>query len=225
MGKLHQETGTTHTVVHERHAREIVSRGGERSGTPGKILAEALVLFGANGFAQTSLDQIAAALGIRKQTVLYWYPSKEVLRDTVIERAVEIVGMRLIAVASKATTPWDRVESIVRETFRLAVLHPEVIGVLREAGRVGSKEARCLRDCAAPYVNAAVERLNEDMRSGAFRSYDAGFFLLSAYSMVVGLATERSALKALGMSQSTRAFLKRRRDAIQLLRLALLHEV
>ena len=43
--------------------------------------------FGGRGYEATSLDQLAAELGIRKQTILYYYPSKAELLDAVIDRS------------------------------------------------------------------------------------------------------------------------------------------
>ena len=58
---------------------------------PERILDAALASFGTRGYEATSLDALAAELGIRKQTILYWFPSKEALLDAVIDRsAIEL---------------------------------------------------------------------------------------------------------------------------------------
>ena len=44
-----------------------------------RILDEAVDLFGFRGVEAVSLDEIARAVGVRKQSVLYWFPSKEAL--------------------------------------------------------------------------------------------------------------------------------------------------
>lgn len=51
----------------------------------GRILAVATRLFGAHGYDATSIQAIAHDAGIRKQSLLYHYPSKEALRHAVIE--------------------------------------------------------------------------------------------------------------------------------------------
>ncbi|MGH9102669.1 MAG: helix-turn-helix domain-containing protein, partial [Acidimicrobiales bacterium] len=48
-------------------------------GTADRILDAALASFGARGYEATSLDALAEGLGVRKQSILYWFPSKEVL--------------------------------------------------------------------------------------------------------------------------------------------------
>ena len=57
------------------------------SGTADRILDAALVSFGTRGYEATSLDALAGALEIRKQTILYWFPSKEALLEALIARS------------------------------------------------------------------------------------------------------------------------------------------
>ena len=61
--------------------------------TSSRIVDAALAAFGTRGYEATSLDSLAATLGVRKQTILYHFPSKEALLDAVIDEA----GAELIA--------------------------------------------------------------------------------------------------------------------------------
>mgnify|MGYP001130271986 FL=1 len=45
--------------------------------TRDRILAASLDLFGTRGVDAVSLDEIARTVGVRKQTVLYWFESKD----------------------------------------------------------------------------------------------------------------------------------------------------
>jgi len=69
--------------------RPAPSRRAERR-TPDRILDAAMVEFGTRGYEATSLDDLAGRLGIRKQTILYWYSSKDVLLEAVVDRCAEI---------------------------------------------------------------------------------------------------------------------------------------
>ena len=51
-----------------------------------RILDAALRAFGTEGFAATSLDALATELGIRKQTILYYFPSKQAIFEAVVDR-------------------------------------------------------------------------------------------------------------------------------------------
>ena len=59
--------------------------------TSERILDAALASFATRGYDASSLDGLADGLEIRKQTILYWFPSKEVLLEAVIDSsAIEL---------------------------------------------------------------------------------------------------------------------------------------
>ena len=70
--------------------------------TRDRILDAALSAFADRGVEATSLDSLAAEIGVRKQTILYWFPSKEVLLLGVVDYAVAELGARLSEAAISA---------------------------------------------------------------------------------------------------------------------------
>ena len=92
--------------------------------TSSRIVDAALSAFGTRGFEATSLDSLAATLGVRKQTILYHFASKDALLDAVIDEA----GAELIAVLEEAISGsgegWARIDAVVRSVFRLAGRRP-----------------------------------------------------------------------------------------------------
>ncbi len=70
--------------------------------TRDRILDAALSAFADRGVEATSLDSLAAEIGVRKQTILYWFPSKEVLLLGVVDHAVAELGARLSEAAISA---------------------------------------------------------------------------------------------------------------------------
>ena len=54
-----------------------------------KILDAALDVFSSNGFRGATLDQIADAAGLSKPNLLYYFPSKEAIHGTLIDRLLE----------------------------------------------------------------------------------------------------------------------------------------
>src|SRR5215211_6746947 len=100
--------------------------------TAERILDASMSAFGTRGYEATSLDDLARDLGIRKQTILYWFPSKETLLDAVIDRTAGELRSRLERALLAAGEGFDRVEAIVRAMFRLAARFPAMLGLLRE---------------------------------------------------------------------------------------------
>jgi AcrR family transcriptional regulator len=193
----------------------------DRLATEGRILDAALGSFGTRGFEATSLDQIARELGIRKQTILYYYPSKPALLDAVIDRSAAEIAEVLEQTLVDADVGFARIEAIVRTVFRIAIRQPELLGLLREVSRLGAPAAGRLVDDFAPLVERATNFLDAEMVAGRFRSSDARLLLVSVYSTIVGVATEIEVLRAVGIEPTLRSTAIRRREVINFLRAAL----
>ena len=108
------------------------TRGQQGRTTAERILDAALVSFATRGYDASSLDALAAGLEIRKQTILYWFPSKEVLLEAVIDRSAVELSNALEASLARAGSGWSRVEAVVRSVFRLAARRPELLGELSQ---------------------------------------------------------------------------------------------
>ena len=190
-------------------------------GTRDRVLDAALASFGGRGFEATSLDQVAAELGIRKQTILYYYPSKAELLDAVIDVSSTALAETLEAALADAGPGWDRVEAIIRSVFRLALRRPELLGLLREVSRLGPPAATRLTENLDPLVKRAREFLEAEMAAGHMRTTDARLLLLSVYSTVLGVATEVEVLRAVGIEPTRRSMVIRRRELLRFLHSAL----
>src|SRR6478735_8174650 len=86
-----------------------------------QVLDAALQSFGTRGYEATSLDQLAVELGVRKQTILYYFKSKAELLDAVIDHSSAELADVLERTLAHAGTGFDRIEAIVRSVFRLAL--------------------------------------------------------------------------------------------------------
>ena len=189
--------------------------------TEDRILASALDSFGTRGFDATSLDDLAAGLGITKQAILYHWPSKRVLLDAVVERACLELVIELSGALDEAGTGWDRVESVVRRVFRVGVRRPELLGLLRELGRVGGDASTRVITELRPFVDRARAYFEREMDAGRIRRCDAGLLLVSAYSTVLGAATDVDVLRAVGVEPTLRSIAIRRRELLSFLRAAM----
>jgi AcrR family transcriptional regulator len=191
------------------------------SRTAERTLRAALDAFGTRGYGATSLDDLARELGIRKQTILYWYPSKEALLDAAIDRVAAEVTLRLERAVAGAEPGFGRVEAIVKAMFRLAARHPSMLGFLREVTRLGPPASSRLLGAIAPLIDRAAGFLATEMDAGRIRRHDPRLILLAAYSMVTGLATEVEVLRAFGEEPTLASLVRRRDELVSLLRDAL----
>lgn len=198
--------------------------GSAQRGTRERVVEAALAAFGRRGFDVTSLDAIAGELGVRKQTILYYFPSKDALLGAVVDQAAVSVATALESAVDRVGTgapAWARVEAIVRGVFRLAGGQPEILGLLREVSRLGPPGATRFALRMDPLIDRATTFLEDAMERGELRVQDARLLLFMAYSSIVGVATEMEVLRALGVEPTARATVRQRRALLGFLRSAL----
>jgi len=187
-----------------------------------RVLDAAVGLFGTRGYQATSLDQVAEASGVRKQTLLYHFGDKEGLLGSVIDRsAAELAAALERGLSRPGLEGWSRVEAVVRATFRLAAQRPALLGLVREVSRLGGPAATRLTTALEPLVHRATAFLDAEMAAGRIRPQDPRLVLLAAYSTVVGAATEVEVLRALGYPPTARSVALRRTELLSFLRQAL----
>ncbi len=191
------------------------------STTAERILDAAISSFGTRGYDATSLDALAAGLGLRKQTILYWYPSKEALLAAAVDRTGVDLAAALERALSRAGEGWPRVEALVRSVFRLSVRRPELLGVVREVSRLGPPASTRLLGVLEPLMERATGFLRAEMEAGHMGERDPRLVLLAAYSAVLGMATEVEVLRALGVEPTARELVRRRNELLAFLRSAL----
>jgi AcrR family transcriptional regulator len=186
-----------------------------------RILDAALASFGRRGYEATSLDKLAAALGLTKQTILHHFGSKDRLLDAVLDRSATELADVLEAALATAGPGFERVEALVRAVFRLAARRPELLGLLREVSRLGPPATDRLMGALDPLVDRARAFLEAEMDAGNVRRQDARLLLLSTYSTVIGVATEVEVSRALGVEPTARSLVRRRTELLSFLRSAL----
>jgi AcrR family transcriptional regulator len=190
--------------------------------TPTRILDGALLSFGTRGYDATSLDTLAGSIGLSKQTILHHFGSKERLLDALLDRSAAELSVALEEALAKAGPGFARVEALVRAVFRLAARRPELLGLLREVSRLGPPAAARFTDSLEPFVDRARVFLEAEMARGAMRRQDPSLLLVSAYSTVIGVATEVEVLRAVGIEPTARSLIRRRNQLLAFLRSALI---
>jgi AcrR family transcriptional regulator len=167
--------------------------------TRDRILETALDLFGTRGVDAVSLDEIARTVGVRKQTVLYWFETKDALIDEVLGvAAAELVIVIDAALRAAPDDPLDRIDAVIRAVFRPAVRRPALLGLIREVSRLEPEQAERLRRRLDPLVERAVGYLGAEMDAGRLRRGDPGLVAALGYATLTGIATEPEALRAVG---------------------------
>ena len=112
-------------VVGDREAAEV--RPTIRT-TREAILDEAVACFAMAGYEGTSLNDIAAGVGIRRPSLLHHFPSKEALYGEVFEHLLSDWFSRLDTAVASDRVGWEKVELVLRAGFEFFVDNPAYIG-------------------------------------------------------------------------------------------------
>ena len=186
-----------------------------------QLIGHAVRLFGQRGFEGTSLEAVAEAGGVRKQTLLYYFPGKDELFDACTAELAERLALSLEA-ALEEPGERERPEAVVHAIFRLAEEWPEFPLFLREASRRGPEAIASVADVLEPLRKRALLFLERGMDDGTFRRQDPTLVLFMIYTAVVGSLTEAGVLRALAGGQPSRSALKRREgELVEIIRRAL----
>ena len=185
------------------------------------MLYAALEAFGLRGYDSTSLDELAAGMGITKQAILYHFSSKEELLHSVIETAAQELARAMSEAARSGARGFERIEDIVKATFSLAARRPEVLGLVRLVSRQGGSGAAELAAAMNVMLSDALRFMESEIEAGSFRRVEPRMLLLAIYSAVIGVATEPEIMRALGLEPDVRSLVKARRETISFLKAAL----
>jgi TetR/AcrR family transcriptional regulator len=184
------------------------------TGTRERLIQEAVRRFGKAGYEGASLDAVASAAGVRKQTLLYYFPTKEALFESCVGEVSAKVGTALAEALAAQESESEKAETVIRAVFRMAEEWPEFPQFIREAGRMSPEVITRFAAGLEPLRQRALAFLDRGMSDGQIRRQDPALLLFTLYTAVVGSLTEAGVLRAVVGEDSSRTALRRREQEV-----------
>lgn len=156
---------------------------------PQQILAEATRLFARHGFAGTSIQAIAAGVGISKPTLVYHYGSKERLYDAVLDALLDHWRDELPRLMTAASSGGPRLDALLSAFFDFFRRDPNRARLLlREAlDRPDALRLR-LREHLQPWTGLLTQALRVGQAQGVLREQaDPEAFTVLVISAALGV--------------------------------------
>lgn len=165
-----------------------VTDPGDRAPRPTRdlIIDEAIACFAERGYDGTSLNDIAAGVGIRRPSLLHHFPSKEVLYGSVFEQILSDWLERVGQAVEMDGTGWEKVELVLRAGFALFEDNPDYVRMMRrEALDGGVRLGIDLASVLKPLFRAAAEYLDRMMDEGVLKRHDSRHLLITGYGAIL----------------------------------------
>ena len=158
-------------------------------------LAAATRLFASHGFDGTALQDIADAVGVSKPAVLHHYPSKEHLRQAVLDSILERWNSTLPRLLAAASAGHDRFDAVFGELTRFFAADPDRARILMREILDRPEELRgTLRRLMRPWLAAVAQYVRAGRDAGRHHvDMDEEAYVLHVIQLVVA-ATACSAV-------------------------------
>lgn len=185
-------------------------------GTRDQILDAALGCFAVAGYSGTSLNDIAAEVGIRRPSLLHHFASKEALYGEVFERLLSDWFARLAGAIDSPATGWPKVELVLQAGFGYFADNPAYVTLMRrEAIDGGAHLGIDLAAVLRPMFDQAADYFRREMAAGRFREQNPEQLLLTGYGALLSYFSDAAFLEGLlDENPLSPAALEQRRDHI-----------
>lgn len=118
---------------------------------------------------QTSMRELAEALGVKRPTLYFYFPDLGAVFETVLDQMYQALAEAVVARTTQVDHPLDRLRAVVDATLAFHRERPQLIGGLFQLWAVGGRDFTTVLDRERRIVVAARDALVADLRAGIAR--------------------------------------------------------
>jgi AcrR family transcriptional regulator len=184
-GAAHEKAGAAPPRQGRNAGKPAVASTARRELVENEIYEHAIRLFAERGFAGTSLQDIAGALGITRPALYYYVKSKD---ELLAKLAADVAGGSAAQITELAARPDLDAAGKLREIVRLTALRqatqPERFRLLiRSEAELPAELSDAYDTSRRAVLRAVTGVIEEGMRAGRFRPADARIAALGVIGM------------------------------------------
>src|ERR1019366_3043484 len=166
---------------------QMVAARAHENDVRASTVVEAMRLFAAHGFEGTALQDIADAVGVSKPAVLHHFPSKEHVRQAVLDEILSHWNEALPRLLLAATGSGDRFDAVFGELYRFFSNNPDRARVVaREMLDRPGELRKLLRGSVKPWLGAVAGYLRAGKERGLhYADVDEEAYLIHILLLVI----------------------------------------
>ena len=115
---------------------------------------------------QTSMRELAEALGVKRPTLYFYFPDLGAVFETVLDQTYQALAELVMARIAAVVHPLDRLRAVVDATLAFHRDRPQLIGGLFQLWAIGGRDFSTVLDRERRVVVAARDALVADLRAG-----------------------------------------------------------
>jgi AcrR family transcriptional regulator len=174
-----------------RHLPPLTTRAGGRTARPlrralaqSQILTAAADRFRARGYRATTLDEIAAQVGMSKATVYGYFRSKEQLLAAIFHRTMSLFERELTAIRRSGAPPEEQLRRVVRHHVRNVIAERSFLTVFfAEEANLPPQLGRAITRRKARYDRQVRAIVRAAMRGGDETAIPAALVVFALLGM------------------------------------------
>ena len=115
---------------------------------------------------QTSMRELAEALGVKRPTLYFYFPDLGAVFETVLDQLYQSLAETVVARTRDVAHPLDRLRAVVEATMGFHQERPDLIAAMFQLWALGGRDFRTVLERERRIVLAARDALVADLRVG-----------------------------------------------------------